>query len=131
MDLWLEKTGAVILLLKRIKSKNRSPATSERKFIDGCLFIKIARLQYRVRERWLVRGVWIVLSFQTKTTVFAIDVTVGAPNVIQEVTRVKLNARLCGFDRHDPPTNRVLDPCNPSWFARSAVRDNKTVVIAA
>ena len=94
---------------------------------EGCHLVEFFPWsQNRAGEAWLVRGIWIVLSFEAEGFVgFESGVTWFA---IEEVSGVELDTGLGGFDAQSPATCWIDDFRCIAKFTRFSFDDEAVVV---
>ena len=78
------------------------------KFIYSRLTISFSRQQHSSRELGMMRGIWEMLHFETKSKIFSISQSVCSFQITQIRSRsIKLHSRFCGICFQYSTRNRI------------------------
>ena len=93
--------------------------------------VGVARLENRVRELRLVRGVRIMLRFKAERRMLLVDVAVAARGSVEPVAGIELDARFGRFDLHGTAGFRIFRERAEAHFARFLIGKDEAVVVTA
>ena len=99
--------------------------------MDRGVAVGVARLENRVRELRLVRGVRIMLRFKAERRMLFIDVPVAARGSVEPVAGIELDARFGRFDLHGTTGFRIFRERAEAHFARFLIGKDEAVVVTA